>query len=201
MTKVKLCGLRRPCDMAWANEFRPDYVGFVFAGKKRRVSPEEALRLRLLLDPRIPAIGVFQNEDPGLIRRLVATGVIQAVQLHGGEDDAYVTSLKRQVQVPLIQAVAIASAADVQRAAASRADYILLDHGTGGSGQTFDWHLAKQLTRPYFLAGGLNCQNIKAALALEPFVVDVSSGIETNGVKDYEKIRAFMQYIHEEDML
>ncbi|WP_293989138.1 phosphoribosylanthranilate isomerase [uncultured Megasphaera sp.] len=192
MVKVKFCGLKRPCDIAWANELQPDYAGFVFAGKKRRVSDDQAAALRRELDPSIPAVGVFVDDTPEHIESLVRADTIQLVQLHGGEDEAYIESLRRQVQVPIIKAFSIARKDDVEKARRSPADYVLLDHGKGGTGEVFDWALLAQIDREYFLAGGLNPDNAEKAAALGPYALDVSSGIETDGVKDKEKMKLFM---------
>lgn len=192
MTRVKLCGLKRLCDIDWANEFRPDYVGFVFAGKKRRVTDEQAAALRSHLLSDIPAVGVFVDEPQEHILRLLEAGTIQVVQLHGSEDEAYIKALRQQTKAPLIKAFSLESEADTKAANASSVTYVLVDHGSGGSGQAFDWDLLRFLERPYFLAGGLSPENIKQALAYRPFAVDVSSGIETNGYKDYDKIKRFM---------
>lgn len=192
MVKVKFCGLKRPCDIAWANELQPDYAGFVFAGKKRRVSDDQAAALRRELDPSIPAVGVFVDDTPEHIESLVRAGTIQLVQLHGGEDEAYIESLRRQVQVPIIKAFSIARKDDVEKARRSPADYVLLDHGKGGTGEVFNWALLAQIDREYFLAGGLNPDNAEKAAALGPYALDVSSGIETDGVKDKEKMKLFM---------
>ncbi|MCH4178371.1 MAG: phosphoribosylanthranilate isomerase [Megasphaera sp.] len=192
MVKVKLCGLKRPCDIEWANEERPDFIGLVFAGQKRRVSDELAGELRRLLRKDIPAVGVFVNDTVEHIASLVQQGTIQLVQLHGQEDEAYMKELRHRVDVPLIKAFSIDTPADIDRARASSADYILVDHGAGGTGQTFDWRLLEELRRECFLAGGLNPDNAAAAVRLRPYAVDVSSGIETDGVKDRNKIRKFM---------
>lgn len=195
MAKVKYCGLKRRCDIEWTNELRPDFAGFVFAGKKRKVTPALAGELRGLLDQAIPAVGVFVDEPIENVAALVKTGTIQLVQLHGHEDEAYIAALRKVVDVPLIKAFSIDTAADVGQAKQSSADYILVDHGKGGTGQAFDWSLLTALDRPYFLAGGLNPDNVKEALAYEPYALDVSSGIETDGFKDKEKMTAFMKAV------
>ena len=189
MVKVKFCGLKRPCDIAWANELHPDYAGFVFAGTKRRVSDETAAALRRELDPSIPAVGV--DELPHMAS-LVKKGVIQLIQLHGQEEDALVQQLQTELGVPVIKAFSIANQDDIKRALESRADYILLDQGKGGTGKAFDWSLLKEIDRPYFLAGGLTPQNAAQAAKLRPYALDVSSGIETDGVKDRDKMTLFM---------
>lgn len=192
MVKVKFCGLKRPCDIAWANELHPDYAGFVFAGTKRRVSDETAAALQRELDPSIPAVGVFVDDELPHMASLVKKGVIQLIQLHGQEEDALVQQLQTELGVPVIKAFSIANQDDIKRALESRADYILLDQGKGGTGKAFDWSLLKEIDRPYFLAGGLTPQNAAQAAKLRPYALDVSSGIETDGVKDRDKMTLFM---------
>ena len=201
MTKIKLCGLSRPCDIEWANALLPDYIGFVFAQKsKRYVSPERAKALREGLDSNIRAVGVFVNEAPEAVADLLNTGVIDLAQLHGGEDEKYIEALRRLTDKPLIKAFRVDGPADLEKAHNSSADYVLLDNGAGGTGTAFDWALLKGFDRPYFLAGGLGPGNVRQAImALDPFAVDVSSGIETNGVKDYMKMTAFVNAARHEE--
>ena len=195
MVKIKLCGLTRRCDIDWANELLPDYVGFVFAGSRRRVTDEQAAQLRNILREDIPAVGVFVDEPIDHVAALVRQGVIQLVQLHGAEDEAYIRELRRAVSVPVIQAFSVRSPEDIQAAGRSSADFVLLDQGAGGTGQAFDWSLAAALNRPYFLAGGLHPGNAAVAAELRPYAVDVSSGIETAGVKDRQKMIEFVRRI------
>lgn len=195
MVKIKLCGLSRERDIEAANELCPDYIGFVFAPKSRRyVSPERAKALRALLSPGIQAVGVFVREAPERVAALLNDGVIDVAQLHGGEDGAYIERLRTLTDRPLIQAFRVDTPEDLRRAEASAADFILLDNGPGGTGAAFDWGLLKGFQRPCFLAGGLGPENVAAAVAtLRPFAVDVSSGIETEGVKDAAKMKAFVE--------
>lgn len=195
MVKIKLCGLTRRCDIDWANELLPDYVGFVFAGSRRRVTDEQAAQLRNILREDIPAVGVFVDEPIDHAAALVRQGVIQLVQLHGAEDEGYIRELRRAVSAPVIQAFSVRSSEDIQAAGRSSADFVLLDHGAGGTGRAFDWSLAAALDRPYFLAGGLHPGNAAAAAELRPYAVDVSSGIETAGVKDRQKMIEFVRRI------
>ena len=201
MTKIKLCGLSRPCDIEWVNALMPDYIGFVFAQKSKRfVSPERAKALREGLDSNIRAVGVFVNEAPEVVAALLNTGVVDLAQLHGGEDEEYINALRGLTDKPLIQAFRIENTTDLNRARQSSADCILLDNGAGGTGATFDWALLKGFDRPYFLAGGLDSGNVRQAIAaLRPFAVDVSSGIETDGVKDYMKMTAFVNAARHEE--
>ena len=202
MTKIKLCGLSRPQDIQAANELRADYIGFVFApGSRRYVSPRQALTLKSLLSPQIHAVGVFVYEEIEKVARLLNRGVIDMAQLHGGEDEDYIRHLRGLTGKPIIQAFRITSDRDVLRAESSIADHVLLDSGAG-TGTTFDWALIRQIKRPYFLAGGLDIHNVKNAVdQLEPYAVDVSSGIETDGVKDPAKMAAFVAAVRKEARL
>ena len=202
MTKIKMCGLSRPCDIAAANAIRPESIGFVFYPKsKRNVTPEQAVQLKKLLSPAIQAVGVFVDAAPEAVSALLRQGVIDMAQLHGHEDEAYLASLRQLTDKPLLQAVRIAEADDVTRAMQSSADMVLLDAGMG-SGEGFDWTLVQKIDRPYFLAGGLDTDNVTAAIRqLHPYAVDVSSGIETDGQKDKEKMAAFAAAVRKEAML
>ena len=200
MTRIKLRGLSRPEDIASANRVQPEFVGFVFVpGSKRYVSTRQAKRLKALLSPRIQAVGVFANAEPETVAGLLDCGVIDLAQLHGGESGDYIRRLRALTGKPIIQAFRITSAQDVMRAETSIADHILLDSGAG-TGAAFDWNLIRQVTRPYFLAGGLGVHNVKRAVKqLHPYAVDVSSGIETGGVKDLAKMTAFVAAVRKED--
>lgn len=193
MTKIKLCGLSRPKDVEYANLLRPEYIGFVFAkGSRRRVSTEEAASLRRRLADGICAVGVFVNESADAVARLLDGGVIDMAQLHGDEDDGYIRALRSLTGKPLIKAFRVKGAEDVVKAEASAADLVLLDSGAG-TGKGFDHSLVSGIKRPYFLAGGLDADSVGAAIkALDPFAVDVSSGIETDGRKDFGKMAAFV---------
>ena len=193
MTKIKFCGLTRACDIENANELRPEYVGFVFAQKSKRfICTKGAAELKSLINPDIKAVGVFVNEEPEKIAALLSRGIIDIAQLHGNESEEYITRLRTLTGKPIIKAFRIDKAADIMRAENSTADCILLDSGSGGTGEAFDWHLIKNIQRPYFLAGGLSPDNAgKAVALLNPYAVDVSSGIETDGYKDKVKMTAF----------
>ncbi len=202
MTKIKLCGLSRPCDIETANELKPDYIGFIFAAKsKRYVSHERAAELKKLLDKDIKAVGVFVNEEPEVIAGLLKDGVIDAAQLHGGkENEKYIGRLRELTDRPIIQAFRIDSESDVDKARASSADYVLLDSGNGGTGIPFDWGLIKGIGRLFFLAGGLDPDNAENAVrTVKPYAVDVSSGIETDGLKDREKMIKFVRAVRDAD--
>ena len=198
-TKIKLCGLSRPEDIETANRLKPDYIGFVFAEKsKRYVNPEKAAELKSLLSSEIKAVGVFVNEKPKVIAEILQAGTIDMAQLHGSEDEEYIKSLRKLTDRPIIQAFKIESEKDILAAESSSADYVLLDSGAG-TGVTFDWSLIKNIKRPYFLAGGLSPDNVDEAIkVLQPWAVDVSSGIETNGLKDPAKMQAFVEKVRKE---
>lgn len=200
MTRIKMCGLRRPEDITAVNEIRPEYIGFVFfRGSRRFISEETALSLRERLSPDIRAVGVFVDEKPETVSRLLREGIIDMAQLHGHEDEAYISRLREMTDRPVIQAFRIRSAADTEQAQLSSAEHILLDAGAG-DGKTFDWKLLSQISRPFFLAGGLNPENVSEAVRdLHPWAVDVSSGIETDGWKDIAKMRAFAGAVRKGD--
>lgn len=200
MTRIKLCGLSRPCDIEEANALKPDYIGFVFAPASRRyVTPRQAAELKRLLSPEIAAVGVFVGEAPETVAELLNSGVIDAAQLHGEENGGYIRRLKQLTDRPLVQAFRIRRAQDAEMAESSRADYVLLDSGAG-TGNVFDWQLVQRIRRPYFLAGGLNPENAERAVKLlRPFAVDVSSGIETDGRKDRRKMAAFVAAVRRAD--
>ena len=199
MSKIKLCGLSRKCDIEWANALKPEYIGFVFWSKsKRNVPPEKAKELKDLLSPDIKAVGVFVDEPIENVAELLNDNIIDIAQLHGGEDEEYIKKLRTLSGKPIIKAFLLKSESDAERAEKSTADYILVDSGTG-TGKSFDWELLKNISRPYFLAGGLCCENISQAIeTLHPYAVDVSSGIETNGCKDKNKMAAFVAAVRKE---
>lgn len=200
MTKIKLCGLTRPEDIAAANTLEPDFVGFVFAPKSRRcVTAEQAKALRNHLLPSIQAVGVFVDEEPEQVAALLESETIDLAQLHGREDEGYLERLRALTEKPIIQAFPIKTPKDLEQAQASSADNILLDSGAG-IGIPFDWTLLKNFRRPYFLAGGLGPDNVAQAIrTLHPWGVDVSSGIETGGVKDFHKMAAFAAAVRKEE--
>lgn len=206
MTQIKLCGLSRPQDIATANALRPDYIGFVFAKASRRyVAPETAVKLRVLLDPGIRAVGVFVNETPEQVAALLSEGVIDIAQLHGAEDEAYIRRLRQLTDKPVIKAFRLGTADGaaeqaqkvLSEAMASTADMVLLDSGAG-TGMVLNWEFLKGFPREYFLAGGLTPENVGEAVSmLRPAAVDVSSGIETDGVKDAAKMQRFVAAVRE----
>lgn len=201
MTRIKLCGLTRPEDIAAANALQPEYIGFVFAPKsKRYVSPQQAALLRARLDPAIKAVGVFVNEPPEAVASLLNMGIIDIAQLHGQEDETYIQRLRSLTNKPLIQAFRVTDVASLANAQKSPADLILLDSGAGGTGTAFDWTVLDKFSRLYFLAGGLGPDTVgNAVKRFHPYAVDVSSGIETAGKKDPAKMAAFVAAVRKND--
>ncbi len=192
--KIKICGLFRKEDIGYVNIALPDYVGFVFApSSKRLVTEAWAKELRAGLDPIITPVGVFRDAPIEQITRLYDAGTVAMVQLHGGEDEDYMAGLRAKRDIPIIKAFSIATEEDVSRARASKSDFILLDHGSGGTGEAFDWALLKGIGRPFFLAGGIDKDNIETALGYANFAIDTSSGVETGGKKDRDKICALVE--------
>lgn len=206
-TRVKICGLRRLEDIALANsmEHRPDYIGFVFAKSRRQVDFATAQALKAALDPAIQAVGVFVNHDPTEIGTLVRAGVIDVIQLHGSETEADICALKAaHPAAPIVKAVSVRCADDVLAWADSKADYLLLDNGAGGTGQAFDWGVLPQLSgfdKPYFIAGGLTPENVATILPFAPYGIDVSGGVEdkNTGYKDPARVAKLIEIVREEN--
>lgn len=216
--KIKICGLIRSEDIECVNECMPDYVGFVFAESKRQVDLNTAKKLKEQLKTSIKTVGVFVDEDIETIAQTVNEGVIELVQLHGSEDESYILNLRQKLKsdTGIIKAVRVNSLNnnilkdnllgndmlnvnlmnDVKTdeiKISTNADFVLLDSGAG-SGEVFDWNKKFLCNKPVFLAGGLNEHNAaKAIQKINPFALDVSSGVETSGFKDVEKIRRFIK--------
>lgn len=205
MTRVKICGLKTVEDIYMINRLKPDFVGFVFAGKKRRITPEQAAVMKGRLLPEIKSVGVFVNEDVNRAAALARQGTIDLIQLHGDEEEDYILQLKALTEKPVIKAVRVRSREDILRAQTFSCEYLLLDtykkNEYGGSGEAFQWDLIPgEMEKPCFLAGGLGIYNIAAALrSCTPWAVDVSSSVEENGRKAEDKVRAFIEKVHELD--
>ena len=196
MTKIKFCGLKTLDDIYAANEILPEYVGFVFAAKSRRfITAAQAEKLRAALSKKICAVGVFVDEKFSTVAELLNDGIIDAAQLHGHEDDAYIKNLRALSDKTIIKAFQVHAATEE-----SLADFILIDAGAG-DGKVFDWSLLKNFRREYFLAGGLTPENVGDAIELlHPFAVDVSSGIETDGRKDFGKMATFAEVVRRKNL-
>ena len=210
-TKIKICGLRRLEDVEYVNNYKPDYVGFVFAKSKRQVTRELAEELRNALEPNIIRVGVFVNQPVEWVAGLVNNDIIQYAQLHGDESHEYIKELRSSIskniigadsnrRTGIIKAVRVKEESDIDKANSYDCDYILLDTFSveceGGNGKTFDWSMIKKMNKPFFLAGGINESNVLQAIhTVRPYGVDASSGLEKYGYKDEEKIKNFVEKI------
>ena len=195
-TKIKICGLKRPEDIIYVNEAKPDYAGFIIEVPKssRNVTEDQVRELTAKLDPDIISVGVFVNAVPERVEKLLLKGTIHIAQLHGQEDEAYIKRIRKNTGHQVIKAFSVKTAQDIENALNSPADYILFDQGSGGTGRTFDWSLIPDIKRPFFLAGGLGADNLETAIrTIHPYAVDLSSSVETDGVKDRDKILEAVQ--------
>lgn len=203
-TRIKICGLKRLADIDAVNRCRPDFAGFVFAPSRRQVTPGQARELILMLDPEIIPVGVFVNLEPLKMAEIARFCGLGAVQLHGREGNDEIRQLRRLLppDILIIKAIQVKSADSLAGSSEIPADLLLLDAfvpgADGGSGASFPWSWVRDLTRPYFLAGGLDSKNVRQAIALlQPWGVDVSSGVETEGLKDEMKITEFIRKVRE----
>ena len=191
MTKVKICGLSTPEAVATAVEAGADYIGFVFAKSKRQVSLEQAHGLAKGVTGQTKIVGVFVSPSLEELEEAISQVPLDIVQIHGTFDE----SLIPEISVPVIRAIQIS---DSDSQVKSQADYLLFDAPIAGSGQTFDWQLLedKQIEQDYFIAGGLTVDNVaEAKETFQPYALDVSSGVETDGHKDLDKIKAFIERV------
>ena len=200
--KIKMCGLRRPDDIIYANEYLPDYIGFVFAESRRKVSGEEAKNLGAQLDPFIKKVGVFVNEPVRSLITISKQAGLDIIQLHGDEGEEYIKEVKHETGKELWKAVWVRMVKDIQEAQRLPADKLLLDsfseESYGGTGKVMDFAVLDQadIRKPYFIAGGLTVENLPEILKkAEPYGIDISSGIETEGVKDREKMLKVIQCV------
>lgn len=199
--KIKLCGMFRDCDIDYANEAKPDYVGFIlgFPKSHRNIDAETARRLRSRLDTGIKAVGVFVNSPETTCAEYADCGIIDVIQLHGDEDADFIRRLRELTSAPIIKAAKIRTPEDIGRVQALGADYVLLDNGTG-TGEMFDHSLldGAEIRQPFFLAGGLTPENLRrAAESVRPYCVDLSSGVETDRLKNREKMLEAVRVIRE----
>ena len=207
--KVKMCGISKVETIPAVVEAKPDYMGLVFAPSKRQVTVEQAKILIEELHKQcinhydtkvVKTVGVFVNETLDNLVRIADTANLDAVQLHGDEDEAFIQSLKERTNVEVWKAIQIRTAADTEKWIDSSADMLLFDayhkDERGGTGEVFDWSSLDAFERPFMLAGGIDCTNVARAIrTVRPYGIDISSGIETNGVKDDEKITAFTKIV------
>ena len=201
MPKIKLCGMFRDCDIDYANAAKPDYVGFILSpGYRRSVSASWAAEMRKKLDGDIETVGVFVDEPCENVAEIYKAHTIDMIQLHGNEDEAYIRALKELAPgAPISKAVRVQSPGDVLAADSLPVDYLLLDTYragvAGGTGESFDWSMIPDVTKPIFLAGGINTENIDDAAGLDIYAIDTSSGIESDGVKDPEKMMYMVEHV------
>lgn len=199
MVKIKICGLKRLEDIEMVNKYKPDFIGFVFANTKRKVTHELAYKLKQNLDSDILSVGVFVDASADEILDLFNNQTIEIAQLHGSESEEYILDLKEKTngELTIINAIEMSENTDLLKYDNSKADYLLLDSGKG-SGKTFDWRLIrKDLKKEFFLAGGLNSSNIREAIEeFNPYAVDLSSSLEVDGFKDEKKIKEIMEVIN-----
>lgn len=186
--KIKICGLTRECDVAYANEAQPDYVGFVFAKSRRQVTEDWARCLKRKLSQNIVAVGVFVDEETDWINRLLDEKIVDMAQLHGNETDEAI----RRINGPTIKALRLGE--NPHRPS----DFLLFDSPRGGSGLSFDWSKLPAVDKPFFLAGGISLENVQQAVALQPYAIDCSSGVETEGLKDRNKIIQLIRSVRNE---
>lgn len=202
MTKVKICGLSRIEDIQYCNELTPDFIGFIldFPRSKRNITFDKAKELKSLLNKDIKSVGVFVNANIDTITKYCTENIIDIIQLHGNEDVKYINELKSRVNKPITKAIRVKSAEEIIQADKLPCDYLLLDtyvsNIVGGSGLTFDWSIIPQISKPFFLAGGLNVDNVSKAIEMcNPFAVDVSSSVEDGDFKSYNKIKEFIHKV------
>jgi len=204
--KIKICGIKRFEDIEYVNEAMPDYIGFVFAESRRKVDFNKAYLLKSQLSSEIKSVGVFVNEKIDFIKKCCDNRIIDMVQLHGEEDSSYIRKLKKVVYKPIIKAIRISDEIvfpdELQFAGNGRnePDYPLFDtfshKSYGGTGEAFNWDKIKKCQYPFFLAGGISIENVTEAIkTLSPYCVDASSSLETDGIKDREKIVDFVKHI------
>lgn len=185
-------------DALAVNEASPDYAGLIFAESRRRVSLEMAERIRNTLRSDIPVVGVFVDASEAEIAAVVDRGLVDMIQLHGGEDEDFIRAVKQRFSLPVIKAVRVRESADVLKYDGGCADYLLLDNGKG-TGRRFDWRFISPaaIKKPWFFAGGIGEENLIAAARYHPFALDVSSGVETDGKKDRDKIIRLVREVRE----
>ena len=208
--KVKMCGISKVETIPAVVEAKPDYMGLVFASSKRQVTVEQAKTLVEALHKQckaqndtvsIKTVGVFVNETLDNLVTIANEANLDVVQLHGDEDETFIQSLKERTNVEVWKAIQIRSAADAETWIDSSADMLLFDayhkDERGGTGDAFDWSCLDTFERPFMLAGGIDSTNVARAIrTVRPCGIDISSGIETNGVKDDEKITAFTKIVN-----
>ncbi len=205
MSKIKICGLKTLQDIEIVNKYLPDYIGFILAPSKRQITLEHAKLLRQKLLPSIKVVGVFVNEELEVIKQYVDGKIVDIVQLHGDETSSRANEIQRALNIPVIKVYRVKDRLGLEIIKEDMKNlntkYILFDtyhdKSYGGSGESFDWSLLQDINSPYFLAGGIGEDNIDNALNLNPKVIDLSSSVETNGMKDETKVGKMISYIRD----
>lgn len=200
MINIKICGLKRIEDIKYVNKFKPEYIGFVFAKSRRQISYDMAASLKKSLSNDIKTVGVFVNHEIDDIISLMNEDIIDIAQLHGNEEEDSIITIKNKTNKKVIKAIPVRSLEDILKWKDSKVDFLLLDNGSGGTGESFDWEVLDKLStiefnKPYFIAGGLNKENVKNVLKYKPYAVDISGGVETDGLKDEVKINEFINTV------
>lgn len=201
MTKVKICGVKREIDVDAINNSLPEYVGFVFYNKSKRfIDDKKASKLRNKISDNVKTVGVFVNDDINHIFNLYRSKIINVIQLHGDEDENYINKIRYKLpEAEVWKSFIIRDEIDIQDANNCSADMVVLDNGYG-DGKCFDWTLIRYLNRPFILAGGLNIDNVASAIYdVHPYCIDISSGVETRGLKDGNKIEDITMLIRSID--
>lgn len=203
MAKIKICGLRRIEDVDYVNCCKVDYAGFVFAKSKRQITKEQAQIFRKSLLPEIQSVGVFVNAPVKFVAELLNEKIIDIAQLHGDETKEYIATLREHMKRgKVIKAIRVSSKESIEKSKQIDVDYLLFDTYSakeyGGTGKTFDWTLLDNVKKPFFLAGGIDSENVQEAIRrVQPFAIDVSSAVETGGWKDESKIQNIVKKVRE----
>jgi len=197
MTKIKICGIRTQLDIEYLNELQPEYAGFVFAKSKRQVEKDYAYNLINNLSCDIKKVGVFVDENPSVVLEIAEKLKLQVLQFHGHENQEYINKFKGYEIWKALKINNLQSISEIKNYKCSK---FLLDNSVAGSGESFNWNLAQKKVdgNIIMLAGGLNSKNVKQAIIkLNPCGVDVSSGVEIDGFKDYALIKEFIKKVRE----
>lgn len=202
---IKVCGLRRKEDIEYANDLKPDYIGFIFARSKRQITKDEAIELKDMLDEEVKTVGIFVNQDTDYVTDIANEVGLDVIQLHGDEDNIYIKKLRESLEQlkrkkEIWKAIRVKNKESLKDIDKLDVEGVLLDtyseQAYGGLGETFNWELVSDLKtdKKLILAGGLDSENIKDAKEIvEPDIIDVSSGVETEGFKDYEKMKILIE--------
>jgi len=197
MTKIKICGIRRLIDIEYLNELQPEYAGFIFAKSTRKVDKDHAFNLMKNLSGYIKKVGVFVDEDPAVVLEIAKKLKLQVLQFHGHENQEYINKFEGFEIWKALKINNIQSISEIRNYKCAK---FLLDNSIAGSGESFNWELVQGKVdgSSIMLAGGLTSDNVENGIVqLKPYGVDVSSGVETKGFKDYTKIKEFIKKVRE----